>query len=96
MRDDIQERIGDYLDAFRHTKDIVNDGVVVAAIIEQVGKDTRCEWMMSERSNGNGNFEQVATEKQLGFLKRLKVDAPSGCTKQEASRLIDEAQAKAA
>ncbi len=55
---------------------------------------------LSERSNGNGyrnaGGDELATDKQLGFLKRLGVDVPEGCTKKRASELIDEKQGKAA
>ena len=55
---------------------------------------------MNGRSNGNrhsnGNGDDLATEKQIGFLKKLGVTVPAGVSKREASRLIDEAQANAA
>ena len=40
------------------------------------------------------NGEQPATSKQLGYLKVLGVEVPAELTKQCASELIDEAQAK--
>lgn len=92
-------RIEDYLEVYERVNTVVESAEVTAAIIEQVGKDTRCEWMMSERSSGNGfgngNGDHPATEKQLGFMKSLGVDVPANCSKKEASRLIDEAQSTA-
>ena len=48
---------------------------------------------MNGRSNGNGNGDEPATEKQIGFLKDLGVKVPAGVSKRRASELIDEAQA---
>ena len=95
-------RLEQYVEVYERLNTVVKSTEVTAAIIEQVGKDTRCEWLMNARSNGNGNGrsngndDEPATEKQIGFLKRLNVDVPTGVNKQEASRLIDEAQANAA
>ena len=76
----------------------MKDAEIVAAVIEQIGKDTRCERLMNRRSNGNGygNGEQPATEKQIDFMKSLGIEVPDRCSKRAASRLIDEAQIKAA
>ena len=93
-------RVEDYLQIFEQVNTVVKSAEVASAIIEQIGKDTRCEWLMNGRSNGNGNGrgngDEPATEKQLGFLKTLKVEVPAGVSKREASRLIDEAQGNAA
>ena len=89
-----QTRVDDYVEVYERANRIVKSAEVTAAIIEQVGKDTRCEWLMANgRSNGNGNGDEPATEKQIGFLKNLGVKVPAGVSKREASRLIDEAQA---
>ncbi len=84
---------------YERVNTVVEHAEVTAAIIEQVGKDTRCGWLMNGRSNGNdhsnGNGDVPATEKQIGFMKRLKIEVPAGCTKQEASKLIDESKATA-
>ncbi|MCH7726442.1 MAG: hypothetical protein IH991_08200 [Planctomycetes bacterium] len=76
-------RIDEYLEVYERVDTVVNSAEVTAAIIEQVGKDTRCKWLMNCRSNGNGNGhsnsngDEPATEKQLGFLKSLGVDVPA-------------------
>lgn len=90
-----EERIDEYLEVYGRVKAVVKDAEVVAVVIEQVGKDSRCACLMEGRSNGNGNGngEQRATEKQIGFMESLGIDVPADCTKREASRLIDEAQA---
>jgi len=89
-------RVEEYLEVYERIKQVIQSDEVGAAIIEQIGKDTRCAWLMNGRSNGNGNGDEPATEKQLGFLKKLKVELPANLSKREASRLIDEAQAGAA
>ena len=96
-----QARIDDYLEVYERLNTVVKSAEVIASVIEQVGKDTRCGWLMNGRSNGNGNGhsngngDEPATDKQLAFLKRLKVEVQEGISKNEASRRIDEAQAKA-
>lgn len=91
-------RITDYLEVYDRVNPVVKHAEVTATIIEQIGKDTRCEWLMNGRSNGNGNGhsngngDEAATEKQLGFLKNLGVKVPAGVSKLRASELIDEAQ----
>ena len=94
-----QARLADYLEVYEQVNRVVKHAEVTAAIIEQVGKDARCQSLMNGRSNGNGlangNGDQPASEKQIGFLKRLKVEVPAGVSKREASRLIDEAQSNA-
>ena len=102
METTINARIEQYLQVYERAYTVVKSDGVIAAIIEQVGKDTRCAQLMNGRASGNGyghsngSGNEPATEKQIGFLKKLKVEAPAGCTKREASRLIDEAQANAA
>ena len=94
-------RIDDYLEVYERVNTVVKSAEITARIIEQIGKDTRCERLMTGRSNGNGNGrlngndDEPATEKQLGFLKRLKVEVQEGISKNEASRKIDEAQGNA-
>ena len=98
METTTQARVEGYLEVYERVNTVVKSAEVTAAIIEQVGKDTRCGWLMNGRSNGNGNGhsngngDEPATEKQIGFLKRLKVTVPEELSKREASRLIDEAQ----
>jgi len=91
-------RIDEYLEVFSIVNPVVKNAEVVSAIIEQIGKDVRCRWLMNGRSNGIdfGNGDVPATEKQLNFMRDLGIDIPKGCRKSEASRLIDEAQGKAA
>ncbi len=90
-------RVEEYLEVYERVNTVVKHAEVVAAIIEQVGKDTRCGWLMNGRSNGNGhangNGDEPATERQIGFMKQLNIDIPAGCTKREASKLIDESKA---
>ena len=102
MNIETNEKITDYLEVCERVKPVVEDAAIVAAVIEQCGKDSRCAMMMNGRSIGNGNGhsggngDELATEKQLGFMKKLGVNVPDQCSKREASRLIDTAQANAA
>lgn len=91
-------RIEYYLDLFEQVKARVDDDHIAMAIVEQVAKDARIEKMARERQGQDAARaeagEQPATEKQLSYLEALGVEVRKGLTKQEASRLIDEAQEK--
>ena len=73
MEKTTSERIDGYLEVYERIKPVVEDAVIVASVIEQIGKDKRCECLMNGRSNGNGNGysngndDDLATEKQVGF-----------------------------
>ncbi len=94
------ERVDFYKQLVDQLVGFVPDAAVVATVVEQVGKDLRMgqilrrEGNASNGSNGwNGSDEQPATAKQIGFLRRLGMkDIPTGLSKREASKLIDEAQ----
>ena len=66
---------------------------VIMAMLQEVGKDGRVERMQSAnglgRTNGVSNGDVPATEKQLGYLKKLGVEVTPGLTKKQASELID-------
>lgn len=100
MDDETNARIDKYLEVYDRVNPVVKNAEVVSAIIEQIGKDTRCAWLMNDRSNGNGHssdgYEAPATEKQMSFMRDLGIDMPKSCSKRQASQLIDEAQANAA
>ena len=86
-----------YLDMFEKVRNQVGDANA-GALFAEVAKSSRVKAMIVERqglqaSNGNGS----ATPNQLSYLKRLGVEHEADLSKQEASRMIDEAQlAKAA
>ena len=78
---------------------------VAKAILTESGKDRRTAMMNQSRqngngisnangSNGNGNGNQPATEKQKEALKKWRVSFSDGISKDEASKLLDEAIAK--
>ena len=104
MKTEIQDSLKTYIEVFDEAKKCVNDDAVAAALVEQVGKDHRASQIRAERNgnhaiheNGIGNDsndDTPATEKQLAFLRRLGVDVDGDISKQRASELIDEAQAK--
>lgn len=60
---------------------------IALAIMQELAKDRRMEEI---KANGNGS---KPTPKQIAYLKRLGVKTSEGITKQEASKLIDEAVA---
>ena len=77
----------------------MNDEATAVALVQEIGKDGRVEKMRgfpeTTVASLDSNGEQLATSKQLGFLRRLGVKVPQGISKVEASRLIDDAQDKA-
>ena len=91
MENEIQARVAWYVDVFRDAKSKVRDEQVASVIMNAVGEDVRVGVVKAPASNGD---DGLATEKQRGFLERLGVTLPPGCSKEKASELIDEAQAK--
>jgi len=59
---------------------------VAIAILQERGKDGRQNKIDEEKAN------EPATEKQKDYMKVLGVDFSENITKQEASRLIEEAK----
>ena len=100
-----QDRAQEYLDLFGELRASTGDEQSALGILQELGKDGRVEKMRgvsarpgSQAGVGFGSeTDQSATAKQLLFLKRLGVNFDQEISKQDASRLIDEAQmAKAA
>jgi len=88
-----KEKVDGYVELYELLNGRVKNAEVVAAIIEQIGKDVRCELLMDGRANGNGHSsgsDVPATEKQLGYLRSLGVEIPERLSKREASELIDQ------
>ena len=96
---EVESKFKEYLKLFEKVRDEVGSDEVAMAIVEQVGKDHRVTMMHGAKLNpettSSGSGDTSATGKQIGFLKALGVEIPEGLTKQRASELIDEAQAKA-
>ena len=68
----------------------IEDKEAAIAIMQEAAKDRRqtpVNRSAGWKANGGG-----ASEKQIAFLKKLGVTPPEGITKQEASKMIDEAQ----
>ena len=90
----IDERVGQYVRLFENIRTKVGDDQLALALVEQCGKDWRVEQMRgSARNERAASDEAPATPKQLAFLAALNV--PRNLSKAEASRMIDEAQARA-
>ena len=66
---------------------------VASILVQEYGKNKRTEILREARSNGHSDQvnDQKVTEKQLKFLKQLKVEVPEGTTKRQASEMIAEA-----
>ncbi|MFA5033807.1 MAG: hypothetical protein WC614_12420 [bacterium] len=62
---------------------------IALAIMQELAKDRRMEEI---KANG-GNGDKPATPKQIAYMKKLGITPDEGMTKQEASKLIDEAVA---
>ncbi len=93
MENEIQAKIDWYVDVLRDAKGKVRDEHVASVIMNAVGEDVRVGVVKAPAVDNSGNG-LVATEKQRAFLERLSVTIPPGCSKEKASELIDEAQAK--
>ncbi len=73
---------------------------VGAVILQEYGKNYRTEMIRESKLNANGKYSngnggQPATEKQKNALDKFGIEYSSNITKAEASRLLDEAIAKA-
>ena len=92
------DRLKHYLELFEEVRQKVNDESTAVALVQEIGKDGRVEKMRgfpeTTVASFDANGEPLATSKQIGFLRRLGVNVPEGLSKLEASRLIDDAQAK--
>ena len=64
---------------------------VAVAILQETAKDRRMAEIRAERENGNG---EMATLKQIAFLKDLGANIAEGLTKKHASELIEELRAR--
>ena len=80
-------------------RDRVGDGHIALAIMHELAKDMRMRQIVAERRmvrEQAASGEATATPKQLAFLEALNVEnIPCNLSKAEASKLIDEAQARA-
>ncbi len=92
QNEEMKDRVGMYVSLARHITPMVED-VYGVAILQEIGKDVRCDRCIANRNgeNGNSNGDQPATPKQIDYLKALGVDFAEGVTKKQASQLIDEA-----
>ena len=90
----IQSKLDSYIEIYDEVKARTRDEQAAVAILQELNKDARTEKIQNGRANGNGDGSSPATEKQIGYLKKLGVEAPTSLTKREASALIDETLAK--
>jgi len=88
-----QQTLQGYLDLLAVIKEKTGDERTAVAVLTEVNKDRRMSEMKQERVN-SGN--ELATEKQKEFMKKLGIKVPKNLTKHEASALIDEELGKTA
>jgi len=94
---EIQNKVHKYVQVFDDMKKRVGSDEVAAVILEQVGKDNRCELMRDggvRQAVVNRDPDAPATSKQIGYLKHLGVEISERLTKEQASELIDQAAGK--
>ena len=84
----ILESVEKYIALYQEIKRRTNDDGAAQAILAEAAKDSRMLEIREERGFNNGDG---ATENQIRYLKRLGVEVTSGLSKNEASRLIDNA-----
>ena len=96
---EMQNKLTQYLELFEKARAKVSDDNIAMGLVEQVGKDLRVEQMRGYSTvERDSNESQPATEKQIGFLKKLgvSVNMSDKLTKSQASKMIDEAQGQLA
>jgi len=86
MKATVEARLQHYLDLLEEIKSKVGDELFALRILGEIAKDERMEQIREERNNK----AEPATARQLQFMRKLGVEVPPGCSKTEASRLIDE------
>jgi hypothetical protein len=87
----IQDKAGYYLNLFEQIRKRVMDVPLSMVILQEIGKDIRQE-RIGTREYSNGNGDSPATDKQIGYMRKLGIPVPENLTKREASRLIDGAR----
>ena len=90
MHIDIQSRVEEFACLFDQIKQRFSEDTAAIAVLQEIKKDMRMSNIQYQRAN---NKTAPATEKQLGYLKTLGVTVPEGVTKQQASKLIEDAKA---
>ena len=86
MEENIQEKLGYYLELLGKIKESVQDESTAVRILGEVAKDARMQQIRQERQ---GHSVEPATQKQRAFLKELGVEVPKRLTKELASQVID-------
>ncbi|MBE7559502.1 hypothetical protein HS125_11325 [bacterium] len=77
-----------YVQLYEGVRECVESDLVALGVFAEVCKGLRMQIIQVERSSANGS---PASEKQLNFLGKLGVKIRPGLSKDEATRLIDEA-----
>jgi hypothetical protein len=95
-----------YIELFETIRNRVGDDAIAVAVMHELSKDRRMAELRAERQTKLDAFERngapvrprtgqrPASKKQLEFLRDLGVEPRADVTSEEASRAIDEAQAR--
>ena len=79
-----------YLELFAGVKQKVVNDTAAAAIFQEIARDRRMQQIKPEQG---ADGDAPATDKQIGYLKRLGVQIPPELTKQRASEILDQVEA---
>jgi len=87
---EIETRIENYLNLLGQVKAKIQDERTAVSLLSEVLKDHRMEQMRKEKEQQG---DEPASKKQIQYLKKLGVDVSkhAGLTKEQASKLIDDA-----
>ena len=85
-----EKKIEEYVKLLGHIQERVGDEKIAARILTELSKDRRMEQIQAERNgNGNGESGDLASAKQIQYLKALGGTPTASTTRQEASAMID-------
>lgn len=85
------EEINTYVSLYDEIRGRVDSTDEAIAIMQEIGKDRRCQRIGASKLTVNLRTKKGATTKQIAYMKYLGIDVPAECTGDEASNLIDSA-----
>ena len=95
MEPETQTTLDAYASLYQTLKQRLGDAGAATAVLQEVARDRRAQQIRAERQAKQERVDgDAATQRQLEFLKDLKMDIPQGLTKQAASLLIDQGRAR--
>lgn len=88
MKADTQNKIEYYVELYDTISNKTGNDAITVVIFQEVIKDMRMKYIA--KTNGNGNGDALATEKQKEYLRKMGRTFDEGLTKKDASAMIDE------